>query len=454
MATYPPRITLPYLVAKRWLEERTLAGELVQPAHTLAIELDGLDDDLRERAAALHLDIDRRGYERTGTVEVISSGVEVRTETRADGETIRMHEPIVRRVGQLPELPAIAKRPGELISAYESWRDRYRDLAPQALAAWLDAWETDDSENEDGAYPNGADFSTFTTAQFLRVNGRETWETIDAREEDLEVFQRTRAANALYHYASHSVEEGDWQFALDVVGRGAELPRWLPPAEAVTVFEDYAQRVAHVALSRAWTRQRQREGFETEMLRWARDSGSERLRMGISGGYRMVPVYLQERIASEVPGFFAHLPKDKDGVTWQPRTGPSEEALRLRRAVQGRLSATGQEGRPAPHAEIGWVKNPPQGMCDNDYRWFVDFEGEWELRRDPFEIIAVRDWLGRYVLFGAVWTTAEEQPPEYVLCRHMLRPSEYGIQGLPEPPTYEHSVARNKASGSDDDIPF
>ena len=82
-------------------------------------------------------------------------------------------------------------------------------------------------------------------------------------------------------------------------------------------------------------------------------AGSERLQIGIGDGYRMVPVYLEERDRAEVPRFYAHLPKKDDEHTWQPRTGPSEEALRLRRAVQERLELHAPPGGPVPDAEIG-----------------------------------------------------------------------------------------------------
>ena len=177
--------------------------------------------------------------------------------------------------------------------------------------------------------------------------------------------------------------------------------------------------------------------------------------MGLQDGYRMVPVYLSERIAAEVPGFYAYLPKSNDDVSWQPRTGPSEPALRLRRAVQERVDRHCPPGMSPPTAQIVWVKEPPEEMWDEDTR-----HPGWGPVPDerPFEAIAVPDWLGRYTLLAAVEGT-ERVLPVYLLAEYVLAPECYALKGLPQLPLSAQTVAEAyggpvSAGVSDDDIPF
>ena len=53
MATYPPKLVLPYRVSRAWLEERTLAGDVVEPIHDFVIETDQLAAELRDRVSTL-----------------------------------------------------------------------------------------------------------------------------------------------------------------------------------------------------------------------------------------------------------------------------------------------------------------------------------------------------------------------------------------------------------------
>jgi hypothetical protein len=86
-----------------------------------------------------------------------------------------------------------------------------------------------------------------------------------------------------------------------------------------------------------------------------------------------------------------------------------------------------------------------------------------------FEIIAVRGWLGRYTLMAGVMSAGDGKPPEFLLLKHVLSPSDYGLEGMPEPPDgiCLASVARTRrsdvpidtgdfetASLTDDDVPF
>jgi hypothetical protein len=468
MAAYPLKLTLPYRLEARYVEEHTLAGELIEPTQMAAIDLDALGSEpLRARAKALYLNVDTRPFNHTGTVEVISSGVEVCAEKRDDGRVLRMHGPIVAKIGALPLLSAPVTDPVALIEAYERWTDAYAEAARQAITDWLAAWATEDDADDDGRYPNGATNSTFITTMFLRLNGKDRHVEVDGRFDDQEHFRRVRAAYALYHYAANNVAKEDWQFAQRTVGRGAEVDEQWASGDsevAIRAYEEYATRMATVAFARSWNRQRGKEGFDLEMRRWAVEHGSDRLNMGLADGYRMVPVYLEERIGSEAPGFYAYLPKDDDDVAWQPRTGPSEVALRWRRAAQTEIEDHCPPGMPAPTAEIVWMREPPEAMCDPEHLYEWDREGYRErVEMQPFEAIAVPGWLGRYTLLAAVWSR-DFLPPAYVSPKFALRPKDYALRSLPEPPdgrlddipidTGDFASAPVSPGPVDDDIPF
>ena len=254
--------------------------------------------------------------------------------------------------------------------------------------------------------------------------------------------------------------------AQEIVGEHVELShKPTSKEELVTAYEDHCDRVAELILAHVWTQQREKLGFEVEMHRWAFAHGSQRLRMGIEDGYRMVPVYLTERIEREVPGSYAYARENRDGVSWQPRTGPTEVALTWRRAIQAKLDEHRSAGMRAVRAEIVWMKVPPLEMCDDDRAWARDYDGDpYERLEIPFEAIAVPNWLGRYTLLAGV-ISEEFTVPDYLLLSHVLDPSHYGVEGLPKPPrggatipdchipTDTGDLVRSRAR-LDDDIPF
>lgn len=132
--------------------------------------------------------------------------------------------------------------------------------------------------------------------------------------------------------------------------------------------------------------------FAKEMRRWAKTHGSRRLQMGMEDGYRMVGVYLSERLAIEAPGFYAWLPDEH--VTWKDRTGPTEEALLLRRDVLTRKPCP----VPDEDIEIVWFKQLPSGMYDSEMH-----EGD-----NGCEAIVIPEYLNRYTLIGVV--SSDEAP--------------------------------------------
>ena len=62
---------------------------------------------------------------------------------------------------------------------------------------------------------------------------------------------------------------------LDIVGGPLRMPAEPGGAEElVGAYGKHMERIANFAFARHWTRQRQREGFELEMSRWAFEQGS------------------------------------------------------------------------------------------------------------------------------------------------------------------------------------
>lgn len=450
MATYPPKLELPYRVSRAWLEERTLAGEVVEPVHRFVIETDQVPSELRQRVAVLAKRVRSTDWwgRPNEALEVIGSGINpIYHATTDNGRELCATDPIVQKLGEFPELPEPTDEPIALIEAYEAWISRYLDLSMGALAAWIDRWAVDGEPDEKGDAPNGLPVDWWIWQVVYRVGTeRRTWE-VDGRTH-LELFHKVVTGDQLDSYAKTAADPEDMKVVLDIVGDSLQLET--KPASAEDLVEAYGkhmERIANLAFARHWTRQRQREGFDLEMSRWAFEQGSERLKIGISDGYRMIPVYLQERIRAEVPGFYAHLPKKDDKHTWQPRTGPSEEALRLRRAVQEHLERYAPPGGPVPTAEVGWMKNPPLAMCDERYAYDHDEWGslEDEIKECAFEIIGVKNWLGRYTLIAGVYTQAEDQPPDFLLLKYVLNPTDYELEDTPLPPGGE-SIAQNQSS--------
>jgi hypothetical protein len=460
MATYPPKLELPYRVSRAWLEERTLVGEVVEPVRRSVIEADQMPSELRERVAALAKRV--RPTEWWGpsneTLEVIGSGIDPTDHAAADRRELYATDPITQKLGELPELPEPTSEPVALIEAYEAWISRYLDLSMGALAAWIDRWAIDGEPDENGNAPNGLPVKWWITWVPYCIGTERRALEVDGRTH-LELFHKVVASSQLRSHAQMAAGREDMAMVLDIVGDPLELATKPTSSEdLVDAYGRHMERIANLAFARHWTRQRHREGFDLEMSRWAFERGSERLKIGISDGYRMIPVYLQERISAEVPGFYAHLPKKDDKHTWQPRTGPSEEALRLRRAVQEHLERYAPPGGLVPIAEVGWMKNPPLAMCDERHAYGHDEWGnlEDEIQECAFEVIGVKNWLGRYTLIAGVYTQAEDQPPDFLLLKYVLNPTNYELEDLPLPPSGD-SIAQNRklASASlDDDIPF
>ena len=342
-----------------------------------------------------------------------------------------------------------------MIEAYERWIERYMDLAGGALKAFIDKYAPGSDDETEAALVK-PDVWRWEIGWRLKYGPVRTC-VIDGRR-DVELFHRCRGAYQRVAAANVGDNVMSTVVANEVVGEHVELdqkPR--RTEELVAAYEDHVDRIAEVTLAHKWTQLRERLGFEVEMRRWAFELGSERLRMGIEDGYRMVPVYLTERIEQEAPDFYAYLPQNRDGVTWQPRTGPTRAALTWRRAIQAALDEHCPPGMASAQAEIVWMKAPPMEMCNQDTVYEERYDGEMFHREIPFEAIIVPKWLGRYTLIAGL-ISEEYTVPDYVLLKYVLHPDGYLLKGLPKPPEGGATIPDCDipiGSGlADDDIPF
>jgi hypothetical protein len=242
-------------------------------------------------------------------------------------------------------------------------------------------------------------------------------------------------------------------------------------------FLEQAKRRFQAAKAHNTARRAKVPDFDVEMERWAKENGSDRLRLGIEDGYRMNARYLTERIAAEVPGMFA-MPANSAKRKWAVKAAsPSESALRLRRRIAAAIARTAPpnlDGRP--EAEIVVVKDPPHEIFEPDsgvgtgdglvgsdlpsrtgWPWTVGDYGEVVgVDPKPFEAVVVKHWLGRFHLIGAVATKGRRPPGIWAV----PNPDHFEDDGTviaqdPDRPT--PAAAKRKPPeppGKDDDIPF
>lgn len=460
MAVYPAKLKLHYRVSNRWLEDRTLAGEIVSADHAYTVDLDRLDDDHRRIAVELLKRINSDvAWDASPAFEIIGSALDPSASIGDGAKKRHMTDAVVRGIGTYPVLPEPVGSPESLLEAWQSYTERYIERSKPALKEWIDEFFYDEvPPDENGVLPNGANTSWWWQNVVVVPDSTgmsQSFAVVGRR--NLDAFHVARGAQQLWDHARKLAGNEHFRFACRLANVPLTFEMDADPMEVAHAYLEKAQRIADLALARAWTAQRQQDGFELEMVRWSQQLGSERLKLGIDDGYRMMPVYLNERLGREAPGFYAHLPKDFE-KPWQPRTGPSEEALRLRRAVEERLRTASPYMGPPPKVEIGWVKDPPLKMLDERFAYEEDDWGDRGARKSvPFEAIVVPDYLGRYVLIAGVWTDKEHQPPDFLLNKYILDSRDYGLGDLSYPPGGE-SVAHNKVLPSfeapDDDIPF
>jgi hypothetical protein len=398
------KVNLPYLAGRAWMEAEILAGREPRRFQTLAIDLTSLDETLRTRATAIAeavvLPTDPSGpYD---NVEVPATGIDPNTYGSEDAEGIpdfddRMDTPIVERIGDYPELPEPTNDPEELIDAWEGWLERYRDLSLDALRRWVERFHPGENEEEESSSNKEWWQATITYGVADEAGRRNRSITFDGLR-DLELMQRVRGATALGRSVEKQTDHADQIAASQAVGPVLTLEHKPTDREdLIAAYEDHTARWCAVARAARANRLRRRGAFEREMRRWAEEHGSERLKLGLADGYRMTAVYLEERLASEFPGFYAWFSRAPEHAR-KARIGPSEEALKGRREVQMKLDRLREERGESLRAEVVWVTDPPLEMM----------HGWWDREEVPFEAVVVEGWLGRYTLIGPI---ASEQAP-------------------------------------------
>lgn len=431
MVPDPTHIALPYVLSSVFLEHEALRGHFPQRNQLAELVVAELSDGDAERVLAIRAALAWLGSDRSPLV--LDTGLDDAAVTADDGSVERLVNTIHQEIGVLPTLNQIvAGSPAELLDEYERWIRRYRELAPRALQEWVARWAQDEPVTIPQLKRGINPFSwRVPIAVLVRTDGREEQFLVEGRA-DFNLFRRARAATVRRRVAKAAVGSGSWAKALEIV----EPRVWVhtshdPVKRVVTDFEHVTERLTRVALAHHHQKLVADRRFADDMAAWADRSGSEQLKMGLADGYRMTSIYLDERIAREAPGFYATRTTSTK-LLGKPRTGPSEAALRLRRAVQARLDDNATSGPERYDAVIRWVscEEVPAALLDDDDHHAEDEE---------IEAIVIGGWLGRYQLIGLV--EPDGGRPWWV--RRTLDPNAYGLGAPPSAP-----------APADDDIPF
>lgn len=445
---------LPYRAGAAWAEREILAGRPVSRDHELTIHVASLPLKLRKRAEAVAAGIWFPAFGlRTPLVHGtgVDSQCAVWNNGQEEPDVESLADPIYDEIGRLPEIPEPTSDAAAVIGAYEEWMKEFTLRSLSALSAWANKWADEDESLQlncgvdDVAWKDKVSFRK-------RGNGVAALE-VDART-DLAVFQQLRAAKIHHKETKGEVDAESWRAANDVAG-GESVTFDPRIGDLPDLVEAYAKHLAHfdqLALAYNRARAATKFDFDQEAERWSSEHGSERLRMGLADGFRMISVYLEERLALEMPGAYAHQPKADEKAMWQSRVAPTELALQLRRAVQDRLDEHAPPGQEPAKATIVWMKDIPDPMeTSTDQRGNYigrHQQGDYEPNYwEDFEAVLVENWLGRYHLIGPVHTN-EHPLPELV--NRWLKPGDYGLEGPRRAGMWEPVPV----FASDDDIPF
>lgn len=459
---------LPYLASREWLESEILAG---RPANdrrqVLKAELEDASEEMQERIKAildgvLVLDSPKR-------VKILDSGIDPRISFGpSKDELVPMDEEVISAIGELPELSQPTESVKEVVEAWEGWIELYmqeslgriEELNANPPAA---GWDGDSDSNVvwgptrvglgQGIYAevNAADGAlAMRDALAACAWERELHETFlpPSIEAALEASFPDR------HTAETWVEE--------------MTPEELAKTSLARFKRAYiAAKAYHIALKKLTP------DFNAEMRRWAKENGSERLKLGIEDGYRMNSRYLTERLAAEAPGFYA-MPARAAGEGWaKRRNSPTEQALRLRRLIEATVAQSAPLNSDGPpKVEIVDVVEPPVEvyLAEGGNETFADLPdsrgwhwqedgsgGTWGRGPDPFEAVIVHNWLGRFTLVGAVSDEDGEGPPWVWAVPEPGRYSSDGVVNAEDPDEERPARAKRKPPGSvggDHDIPF
>jgi len=449
------------------MQERILAGQpLSNRKQSIDIDLDELPADQRHRAAAV---LDTLALDLLPQVVVLDSGIDpdFRHGDKED-DLESMTEAVERLVGACPELPEPTDDPIEVIAAYEVWIEGY---IAEGLSYFelLDRWGPMESR---GLFFEAPDPRVLTLATGV------TFKIED--QHGAKAVRDAFAAHLRAEYLGRAFDEASVQAAVEATSTSATRARALieehTPDEIAACHLRRVKKRMEIARAHHRARRAAAPSFETEMRRWAKKWGSDRLEMGITDGYRMNARYLAERIAAEAPGFYA-MPVQQAAKHWAVRAGsPTEEALRLRRRVDAAMTKSAPttiEGKPL--VEIMIVRSPPQEMYLADegqghydevlgadfpdrrgWPWHVDDYGEITADSPtPFEAVVIKNWLGRFHLIGAVRDESGFAPSGIWAAPEV---GVYGEDGQVEPQHPDtpgpKRAKRKPTSGADDDIPF
>lgn len=457
---------LRYQASRDWMERQLLAGRPLNHRRQI-LKIDGkkLPDELRGRLENI---LDATTYlDELERVSVLDSGIDPAVSFGPDRKTLTpMDEAVISNVGSLPELPEPTDDVTAVIDAWEGWMGRYREVARDVMGHYINnppgfGWNAETKRR------------THLGAVVLELQGhRLEINPSDGAEAMQDIYAGlawVRRANRLF--SSESVEA-----AREATGPAREeVQGWYAGSRQgfANRYWLWAKRFFTAAKAHDHALNSEVLDFDEEMERWAAEHGSDRLQLGIADGYRMNARYLTERLAVEAPGFYA-MPTRSATEGWAKRANsPSENALRMRRAVEAAISKSAPETSDgSAQVEIFDIVDPPveifiaQGGSGEwadlpdprGWDWFPDdFGGTSGRGPDPFEAVVVGNWLGRFTLIGAVRGDDGEGPP-YIWA--VPEPERFRDDGLVEgedPDAERPQRAKRKPPGptaGDDDISF
>jgi len=459
----PPagKLTLPYLAGALWAEREILAGNPVSRRHEITLDLDALPEKQKARAIRLRDDVwfgvgAHRAF-------VHGTGIDDAGYAIQEDDDDWLVDPIDVKLPPLPEVAEPTSDVDVVLCAYEEWATEFRKQSRPALRAWAHRWKDEDETFREAV---GIKSTAWQDEISVRRSGN-GGKTVIVTADDLDLFAGVRAAHIRRNQTAQQVAKKSLDAAAEICGRSFGFDQPLTPLDdVVEAYVAYTSRFCSIAMAHHRTTQALTFDFEDDMRAWADDHGSDQLRMGLQDGFRMIKVYLEERIAREVPGGYALA---ADRVTWSARVAPTELALHLRRAVQANLDANSRKG-PVAKATIGWLREAPDEITreyDDDGDYIGPRLHGYSEEAHQFEAVIVPEWLGRYVLVGPVHT-AESPLPPYLT--HWLNPQEFdsGYGGPIQTPPFVLRAFGGDGSGGfatsdfaasptpsgDDEIPF
>jgi hypothetical protein len=457
---------LRYQASRDWMERQLLAGRpLNHRRQRLEIDSAKLSDELRSRLEHL---LDAASYlDEFDRVLVLDSGIDPVVSFGPDKDALTpLDDRVVSNVGSLPELSKPTDDVAAVIDAWEKWLDRYREAALETMEHYINnppkvGWDT---RTKRPAYLSGV---------ALEMQG---YELEIARSDGAQAMQDIRAGLAWLRRANKLFSGESVGAAREATGPAREeVQEWFSGSrqDFAKGYWLWAKRFFVAAKAHDRALNSEILGFDEEMERWASERGSERLRLGIADGYRMNARYLTERLAVEAPGFYA-MPTRSATEGWAKRANsPSENALRMRRAVEVAISKSAPMTLEGPaKVEIYDVIDPPVEIFvarggsgqwadlphPKGWDWSPDdFGGTSGRGPNPFEAVVVHNWLGRFMLIGAVRDNDGEGPPWIWAVPEPQRFRDDGTVEGEDPDAERRPPAKRKPPGpgtGDDDIPF